>query len=126
MLNEYRIRKAIELLAELKQTEGALRKGDCYCFLGVLCETYRRVTGEGAWLRDPYSKDLYDFVVKGMRYGQDLPPVVQEWFGFEGTDPLLPDGEGEYYQATELNDSYEVTFPSFIEILEDLLKFPEG
>lgn len=65
---------------EFEQGEHFLRSfDDEYCCLGVLCETYRRETGKGEWVRG--SKAYTFFTFEGALLGAncELPRPVRLW-----------------------------------------------
>lgn len=76
---------------EFKRTKYALRSGDCYCPLGVLCEIYRKETGGGEWLLQA-TEERFEF----MTYADSessctiLPPLVREWAGIHSAVVSFP------------------------------------
>ncbi len=120
MINEERVRKGITALrsGEYSQARGALRKGDCFCALGVACETYRQETRKGRWHKEGF------FCVKLPNdYEQTaddvMPRVVSQWYGFDSTDPVV------YYRDTisHLNDAAGMNFNEIADKLEEFF-FP--
>ncbi len=112
MINEERVRKGIAALrsGEYPQARGALRKGDCFCTLGVFCEVYHKETGEGEW-------GLFNhFYACNDSSKTEMPYPVARWYGFTETDPILP-GEG---LLSWLNDVAGMTFPEIADKLENL------
>ena len=67
---------------EFDQGSDTLRYGDRFCCLGVLCELYRRHTGQGAW-------DGHHFVTGSQRNRHTLPPEVVSWAGLRDENPDL-------------------------------------
>lgn len=65
---------------EFKQATGRLRRSDTgYCCLGVLCEIYRRKTGNGKWVQE---HDEWKFVTGPGKSDSDvalLPEPVARW-----------------------------------------------
>lgn len=76
----------IPLLSANKQTTGVLRKKNCYCFEGLLCEAYRQANPDVGcgWVND---QGTYVFYVHykddhGHHYESDdeiAPLVVRRW-----------------------------------------------
>lgn len=87
-----------------KQAQGTL-KGEqqkgvraSYCCLGVLCNIYKRETGEGAWTKD----GSFD-VGKEKDTSGVLPVRVRNWAGLNKTNPRVQSG-GKYNDLASLND----------------------
>lgn len=97
---------------EFRQETEVLRadygEGYGYCCLGVLCEVYRRETGDGEW---------DDLIFKGDGYASEcaLPVPVAEWAGIS-TNPTLD----EHYSATQLNDQMGFSFPKIAKLIRAL------
>lgn len=85
-----------------KQGEGYLRRnGDAerFCCLGVLCDLYRKATGEGEW------SDRAFCLPDGSFSASVLPVRVIEWAGLSAhTDPMNP-RLGRVHNASSLNDN---------------------
>lgn len=102
-----RRREALELMrsGELAQGQRLLRtKNDGYCCLGVLCESFRRQTGQGRWeLHDRG----YEFITKdGYCSTTTLPSAVADFFD-TNQNPWLPYRMGpviDKLTAASLND----------------------
>lgn len=77
-----------------KVCRGALRKGDSYCSLGVLCD----ISGLDAWKPDPYSNKLQ--YLGEVNY---LPQKVREW--------------------AKISDQEYNTMSAFVMVLNDNQKF---
>src|SRR4051812_19674656 len=67
---------------EFKQGKAALRNGDTFCCLGVLCELHRRANG-GEWERNEED----DFLYHDNR--SFLPEDVWEWAGLVDNNPVV-------------------------------------
>jgi hypothetical protein len=72
---------------EFEQGHGRLRRPAGYCCLGVLCELYRRDTGDGDW-RDDAENDQSIFVLASsgdtmMSHTAFPPNAVMRWAGLE-------------------------------------------
>lgn len=87
---------------EYEQAKGSLRDGDAYCCLGVLCEVFREVTGEGKWVKIGGG---YVFEVGWSANDVHLPSPVHEWAGFETSNPAIREGGGRGNSASHLNDN---------------------
>lgn len=68
---------------KFSQTQDALRENGGYCCLGVLCEVYKALTGEGEWVRDADESNQYHdyFVVDANRDWSTLPDPIAEAVG---------------------------------------------
>lgn len=64
-----------------EQGEGALRKGDQFCCLGVLCDLHAKATG------DQWDADSNGYSYHGAR--AMLPEAVANWAGINDDDPKL-------------------------------------
>jgi hypothetical protein len=62
------------------QATGALRKGDGYCCLGVLCEQYKRKHPEVEWESDGGGNYIF------LGAGGFLPTQVREWAKIRSTN----------------------------------------
>jgi hypothetical protein len=98
---------------EYRKTVGALRKGDCYCTLGVLCDLYRKKHKRVEWVKDTGSRDTYSL------YGLHamLPTQVQEWAGLSYHD-VVQDVYGQRVRLMKLNDRYDTTFEQMADAIE--------
>lgn len=101
---------------EFTQTTGHLRDDTGHCCLGVACEIYRRVTGNGEWDGPDYapmfviSEDDQDDV--------SLPFAVQNWLGFADS--------ARHYEVTESLAIRNDNGASFTEIAGIIESEPEG
>lgn len=64
-----------------RQTFGAMRRGEKFCFLGMLCDAWHRITGQGEWVHhSPLLSSFFPFVtplngkVEGIAFGYDTAP----------------------------------------------------
>lgn len=117
---------------EYEQTRSWLRDDDGFCCLGVACDVYRQVTGNGEWVaklcgtddRHPLTFDL----------GEDgadasvLPWEVQEWFGLtESRGQLVSGGqsfgdEGNHsiaHTLTDANDDGGLSFDEIADLIDN-------
>lgn len=81
-----------------------------WCCLGVLCELYRRDTGNGEW-KGEYTCDDYSNsrgvlfeISKYSTFSQLVKPVT-EWAGLDSNDPTVYDGTGNKKSLAALNDA---------------------
>lgn len=70
---------------------GTVEQGS-YCCLGVLCELYRRDTGNGEWTTDGPREENYFEVEEGDRSWSSLPVGVARWAGFVNELDAIPLG----------------------------------
>ena len=98
MPNRENIRKWVDALrsGEFKQAEGALRRADSHCCLGVACELYHREVG-GRWSMEDGE---WWFVADGDENESVLPEPVRDWLGLSSCNP----GTGEVPSLAERND----------------------
>ena len=89
------------------QGKGALRRGDGFCCLGVLCDVYRIEKGE-EWVRD--GDEIWLFGGRAV----DLPLEVLTWAGL---DPVLPIPVIDTHNLAELNDD-EASFAEIADLIE--------
>lgn len=87
---------------KFEQGVGALRSGNRFCCLGVLCELYVRETGDTKFrVGPPPLSDVYS-------YGGSesfLPWEVQQWAKLKTTSPEVTDFDGNYVVSlATLND----------------------
>lgn len=77
MKPEIRRRLVRRILNSKVLAKGNLRYRDTYCPLGILCDMYKRSTGNGRWVSEGW--ETYDFKVKSIK---GYPPSsVLEWAG---------------------------------------------
>jgi hypothetical protein len=100
---------------QYRQTQGTLRRDDAYCCLGVLCELFREMTGEGEWV--PVIGECYRFTARGNGNSGALPITVRDWAGLDDTHPRLP-GDSDGY-AANLND-HRLSFKGIAELVRKL------
>lgn len=62
---------------EYKQGAGALKRDDCYCCLGVLCD----ISGLGEWDNRARSSEQASYRIMGMLRVLGAFDMVQEWAG---------------------------------------------
>lgn len=98
--------KLCALLPTLQQCKWRLRKGDCFCFEGALCELYRRETGRGNWCGHAFDLD-------GRMNSTSLPPAVKAWATKDADT-------ARFYGATAsiVNDEDGWSFAAFVKELE--------
>lgn len=96
--------KALES-GEYKQVKGALRKGDKFCCLGVLCNLHAQEHPELAAQQKRKSSYLNEDV--------DLPAEVQEWAGMRTDFGYIKYGSC----LVTMNDDEGKTFPELAKVI---------
>jgi hypothetical protein len=68
---------------KLRKTKTNLRKGNCYCVHGQMCEAYRLETGMGEWIKRNWNDndDVYTFRLGNVHTGNSAPDAVLEAYG---------------------------------------------
>lgn len=97
---------------EYKQGKHALRKGDRFCCLGVLCDLYRKEKG-GQWKRVT--------LASGQAFHDEeatLPEKVRKWAKLEDDNPAID--HPKYDCLAEANDA-GVKFPRIADLIEKYL-----
>jgi hypothetical protein len=61
---------------DYKQGSGALKKGDSFCCLGVLCDLHSKITGMGQF-------NNFEYVTENHTSTQFLNKDVKEWSGMK-------------------------------------------
>lgn len=86
-----------------------------YCCLGVLCETYRQLTGRGEWgLSGTFE------MPDGGYYDTAPPEEVAKFFGLRASVPVLShDDNGCMVTAIDLNDSQQQPFGAIADFFEE-------
>jgi hypothetical protein len=111
---------------EYNQTTGKLKTSSGYCCAGVLCDLYRKETGNGEW--DEFNRFVSNYRIDAYT----LPDAVVLWSGFQNNtivgrkinSPLqIPENGGEPVTIFEINDGYfendiKVSSKSFNEIAD--------
>ena len=93
---------------EYKQTGGRLRKGDCYCCLGVLTDLYDKDKDKDikchAWHEE---HGLYFYESDGVTVEATLPESVMKWADLDEPNPVVrEDRMGEQLTSLAyLNDA---------------------
>ncbi len=104
-----------------KQGKGCLKTGEQYCCLGVLCDIYRKETGQGEWLSSNDKWTRYDnFISLFIAHSTDLPLDVVEWAELKSSNPYLID---EKLDSIFANDHLNLSFDEIADVLEG--KIPE-
>lgn len=109
---------------EYEQGVGGLRVegGRRYCCLGVACEVYRRLTGEGSWEFTEEGSYDENFVVGDEKDRDYLPPRVARFFGVSPSGAALEFlvVDGSYFDdLSAANDSGQVPFSEVARILRE-------
>jgi hypothetical protein len=106
---------------DYKQTEGALRAGDAFCCLGVLCNIHAQEHPE---IAAKEKSPRYYMGAHGL-----LPPAVVEWAGLtnvateENGDPtdIKVTYRDKETTLSNLNDSEELSFKKIAKVIERCL-----
>lgn len=101
---------------EYEQGTSHLNKDDKFCCLGVLCDIYRKETGEGEWqpTGDGYASQ---FKIQNDWESKVTPSIVAGWAGLVLKNPVPI----EFRQSlAEMNDEGK-TFAEIADIIEEHL-----
>lgn len=104
-----RIRAGRENAPDDGQSEG-------WCCLGVLCDIYHKITGEGSWSSNEEARSVAfhtryvadDGELVEDRSAHYLPTVVAQWAGLGGTNPIPRWEEGE--RPDQTTDPKDVSY----------------
>lgn len=102
------------------QGQGALRRGDKYCCLGVLCDLKLREDGQ-EWFHRP-GISTYEIRVEGEDpycENAELPDYIQEWAGLENAVGWFTKSIGDYDSLIGLNDDAHYTFEQIADVIEE-------
>jgi hypothetical protein len=131
MMNQYVKQKWITALrsGEYKQTGGRLRKGDCYCCLGVLtdlydkdkdikCHEWHEEDGQYVYVSGDEGDEIVDEIAEAT-----LPESVMKWAELDETNPTVrEDRMGEPLTSLAyLNDNEGLDFNQLADIIEKQL-----
>lgn len=119
-INKERLQLWLDALrsGDYLQGAGSLRPSqDAYCCLGVLCDVYKRETGNGE-----FDVDRQGFFVGGEFDDTQPPPLVLDWIGNNYKDMFitLDEEAGLYKSIVSLNDGISCRKRSFAEIADIL------
>ena len=112
---------------EYKQGTSALLMDNKHCCLGVLCEVYKKETGDGQWSQAVGNSQATHITAALMFTtinGSDtqLPPnAVCNWAGMNEMNAYPPGVryEGLFTHFAELNDKNRLSFDEIAELIED-------
>jgi hypothetical protein len=92
---------------EFKQGRKLLRSydGEKWCCLAVLCEVYRRETGNGEWIDKPGMAPA--FSLDGYPFRSYAPPVVAEWMGLNDEEEGKQNSQAYWVRKNENYWSFE-------------------
>jgi len=132
MVNKQLVKEWVGDLRSGKFAQGrsSLKRGNSYCCLGVMCETYKRLTGKGEWETNIRNEDefiIYDIdgcMVIDKSLESSFPPsVVAGFFGLNDKNPFLKPynvtcsmandkgrGEGTRFTFDQIADAIEKTY----------------
>jgi hypothetical protein len=120
-MNQYVKQKWITALrsGEYKQTGGRLRKGDCYCCLGVLTDLYDKdiKNDDHQWYEE---EGRYMYSSDGCTVEATLPDSVMKWAQLEECNPTVrEDSMGQPITSLAyLNDREALNFNQLADIIE--------
>lgn len=87
------IKRRLALLEALRDSKyqqiiGRLRRGDCFCVGGVMCDVHHKISKRGKWVETNEhgmnGEKLYAYAVRESTYGHTegaVPKQVREYFG---------------------------------------------
>lgn len=110
MINADRLRLGIAALrsGQYRQGHEMLRSPEGYCCLGVLTDIAIKhggmevAQGVAVLVNEDWSGEVWYEMA-------NLPPVVQDWYGFEDADPYLFNSDARDARASACNDSRGMT-----------------
>lgn len=98
------------LSGKYKQAQGALKNGDGFCCLGVLCDVHRKATKKRGFDRNGDYRGE----------GGTLPECVAKWAGLENDSPEVSiDGKTTYLSV--VNDDLEFNFKQIAKLIKEQL-----
>lgn len=86
---------------EYAQGRSQLRADDRFCCLGVLCDLYRKDTGDGTWTVD----DWFEVTSPIEASEIDLPFSVQQWAQLDSACPVVLDDACVERGLAAINDT---------------------
>lgn len=104
---------------EFTQGSGALRRADTdrFCCLGVLCELYRRDTGQGEWTKFSSRFPCVNEKMVFLGALNVLPPAVSHWAGLYGDNNPVVSG----VCLAQRNDDIGESFAEIADIIDAAL-----
>jgi len=120
-MNQYVKNKWITALrsGEYKQSGGRLRKGDCYCCLGVLTDLYDKDIQND--YHNWYEEDgQYGYASDGCTFEATLPESVMKWADLKECNPTVREERmGQPITSLAyLNDHEALDFNQIADIIE--------
>ena len=95
---------------EYEQTQGALREGDSFCCLGVLCNLHAQAKPKIA--ANEHKTKYY------MGHEGELPPEVMAWAGVKSDEgDFYVKGSDEPQSLINMNDTERLTFPKIAKVI---------
>ena len=106
-----------------EQGKGALRRDGKFCCLGVLCDVYRKETGDGMWVDGYGNGNSFNTGYFNTGYGGHFvafPPLeVYNWLGIDYIDiGNIQDPLRRSIDPIEANDTFGWTFDQIADALE--------
>ncbi len=102
---------------DYQKTKHALKQDDKFCCLGVLCDLYRKETGDGEWIKDG---NFYRFKVANKIDDGTLPLKVRKWAELGESNPSII-GVSTNLALSQHNDWTDRTFNDIAELIETKL-----
>lgn len=101
---------------EYKQTKGTLRRDNCFCAYGVLCDLYAKEKNE-KWILNIGYSGRYSFL--GM--WDFVPDEVLEWAGLSESDKVYRKGitEKNIDRVSMMNDKGGKSFSEIADFIEE-------
>jgi hypothetical protein len=102
---------------EYRQARQALRHGDTFCCLGVLCDLHAKATG-GEWRISNWNEGMYDNDISG------LPHTVRAWAGLDRRYPLIDETDITYFNdgAEGDDEDFATIVPHSFAQIADLIE----
>lgn len=111
------------LSGEYEQGQRALRVDDKFCCLGVACDRFMKITGQGSWdFSRAGDSGIPSFVVDHESSVGYMPKAVLEFYGFVNTHGRFYNEEDTSVYLSELNDGGV----PFVEIADTVEQAPRG
>ncbi len=108
---------------EYQQTKGRLKDEVGYCCLGVLCELYKRETGNGEWKDHTfYGSNItcLTFTVDRESNPFVLPTQVTEWADLDSANPEVDNVHIHCNRLSHFND-FQMSFAQIADLIEEKL-----
>ncbi len=94
------------------QTKRTLRRADCFCAVGVLCDIYSKEKNIGWEDANKYSEQKSILGICGV-----APDEIEEWAGLDDIS-LSPATSNSYDRVIKMNDNSNCTFEQIAEYID--------